>query len=114
MLKVTESPREVWRDVDLKERGSFKLQLRKPTWDQICEDSRRPEGYIAARLENCVIGWNGIEINGEGPDFSWDAFKLLCEKVPLVFHLACGLVSDLYYSLGEEQEKNSGEASSGS
>lgn len=114
MLNVTHSPLDAWRTIDLKERGSLELLLRKPSWERICEDARQEAGYREKRLRSAIIDWRGIEINGEVADFSWDNFVSVCEQVPIIFHHACALVSDLYYSLGEDAEKNSEEASSGS
>lgn len=114
MLKIKETSRTVWRDIDLKEAGTFRLQLQRPTWEQLNADAERLPGYLEARLQNCVVGWEGVEINGTQVAFDWDNFKRLCELVPAVMHLAAGHVSNLHYAMGEDEEKNSGEASSGS
>lgn len=112
MLNVqTDSDRTLSKTVDLGESGSFEVLLKKPTWEEFSRDAERPAGYASERLRACVIDWKNIQLDGQETPFSWENFQRLCEAVPAVFQIVSMQVSELYFSFGSDDQKNSAGAS---
>lgn len=100
-----------WRVVDLGEAGSFEVELRRPTWGELAIENEQRQGYIETRLRTCLVGWRGVEANGQPVPFSWEKFVQFCEACPVLLLVVSNVVADLYQGLGEETEKNSGQPS---
>lgn len=93
--------------IDLGKNGSFEIEVRRPTWAELSEDSERTRNYMEERLKNQIVGWNGIEQDGASVPYTWEAFQALCVSAPAVFQMAGQIVSSYYHALPEVEEKNS-------
>lgn len=101
--------RRVWRKIELRDGQGFEIELRGPTFDEQIRDTAL-EGVDAwdSRINTNLVGWRGVEGEDGAPvPFRRDRFEALCELVPTVFQQTLRHLADLYYGLGEDEQKNS-------
>lgn len=101
-----QAERTIWRTVDMGEKGSFEVELRRPRWGELAQDSERFAGYVEERMKTAVVGWRGVEQDGQPVPFSWESFAKFCEACPIVLQVVSMLVSQLYNGITEDTAKN--------
>lgn len=97
----------VWRPIDLGEHGGFEVELRRPRFGELTADGERFSGYVEERIKTALVGWRGVEDDGEPVAFSWDNFTAFCVACPAIFQHVARHVAGLYAGMSEDAEKNS-------
>jgi hypothetical protein len=109
VLTRTPKPNTEWISIELPDgAGTLELQLRKPSYSALVRDMELVAGFMARRLDECVVGWKGVTWDdGTQAPWSLDNFHKLCEAFPVVIQKLIPLMNTWYLGLGDEHEKNS-------
>lgn len=100
-----------WIPIDLGHLGSFEVEIRNPTYDELTEDAANQwqGGNVAGhRIESAITDWRGLE-DGDGKPipFHVETMRALCESVPAAFGKLMIAANEAFRGLPEDAAKNS-------